>query len=238
MNGEANDPKRPLRRDKIRELLVDLFEMYEPSFDEYQWPWENQRWYELVFCLLAAVEGQYGPDSPAATATRVLVDLDLLDVPVLAANQAAEGSAADSDSYLAHLAVVLQRSGFAPDQVDRLLPALCAAASAVQEKHGGKVQAALRVHSKLLIDRLTEELSLAPHLGAENAHLAITNWLQNVMNVPVPVPSKGLTAFCQRTGAQPADVIKMVDELDINVALLDEVLNQWFEGSGQPPETE
>lgn len=203
---------------QMNELLVDLFDRYQDSFDKHQWAWERQRWYELVYCLFSAVEGRHGPETRASSAVRVLMELGLLEIPVLAD--------AEEDTTL-HIAIALERIGFFEEQARQIVNALCDLASCLDEMYQGKVQLLLRAFGMELVDRVNKVLPLKDALGEQHASLVVMHWLQNVLNLPVLVSSPGLKTLLEQTGSEVEDVLEAVDEQDINVALLDEILNRW-----------
>jgi len=202
----------------IDELLVDLFERYQDSFDKHQWPQESKRWYELVYCVFSAVEGRFGPETRAALAVRVLIELDLLEISVLAKSE---------ETTNLHLGIVLGRIGFSEEQADQLVRALCDLAKCLDKTYQGKVQLLLRAFGMELVNNVLQALPLEDSMGKQNASLVVMHWLQNVLNLPVLVPSPGLQTLLAETGAEAEEVLAAVDELDINVALLDEILNRW-----------
>jgi hypothetical protein len=203
---------------RINELLVDLFDRYRDSFDQQQWPWETQRWYNLVYCLLSAVEGRFGLGTYADSAVRVLIELNLLDIPTLAK--------ADETTRL-HLGMVLERTDFSREQTTQLVNTLCELAKCLDEKYQGKVQLLLRSVGMEMVNRVIGALPLEKLLDKQNASLVVTHWLQNVLDLPVLVPSHGLQALLAETGAEAEEVLAVADELNINIARLDEILNQW-----------
>ena len=209
---------------QINELLVDLFDRYQDSFDKHQWPWELQRWYELVYCLFSAVEGRFGPETRAASAVRVLMELGLLEIPVLAKGE---------EKTSLHLGILLGRIGFSEEQVSQIVRALCDLAKCLDETYQGKVQLLLRTFGMELVNKILQALPLEDTLGKQNASLVVMHWLQNVLNLPVLVTSPGLQTLLAKTGAEVEDVLAAVDERDINLALLDEILNRWV--SAYPP---
>lgn len=203
----------------IEELLVDLFDRYEDTFEQYQWPRETQRWYELVYCLISAVENRFGPDTHSASAVRVLMELGLLDIPLLAKAEETTGQ---------QLRIVLERLSFSGEQAKQLARALFDLAKCLDDKFQGRVQILLRTFSIMMVDQVIQTLPLKNTLGKEKASLAVMHWLQNVLNLPVLVPSPGLKALLAETGAKSEEVLAAADKLNVNVALVDEILNRWI----------
>ncbi len=216
--GEAKEAQ-------VTELLVDLFDRYHDTFMEHQWPREVQRWHELVYCLFSAVENKFGPDTRSASGVRVLMELGLLDIPLLAKAEAKTRQ---------QLSIVLERVGFPGEQAGQLVTALCDLAKRLQEKYQGRVQLLLRTYGTDMAAQVRQALPLERTLGQENASLVVTHWLQNVLNLPILVPSPGLKALLAETGATPEEVLAAADELNVNVALVDELLNRWTEAYAAP----
>jgi len=216
--------------ERVRDLLVDLFEKYESSFGKYQWPWENQRWFELVFCILSTIDEDYSADSKAALATRVLVDLGLLDIHSLAESITTDGKSDYSNPYAMHFRSVLERVGFEAKEINQVFTTICETAKTLEQSYKGKIQILLRHHTDQIVNQLSKVLHLSHYLGEKNSRITILRWLQNILNIPILVPSQGLSVLCETTGKKPEDVLAIVDDLDINVALLDEVLNRWVQG--------
>jgi len=203
---------------QINDLLVSIFDRYRDIFDKYQWPWELQRWYELVNCLFSAIEGRFGPETRSASAVRVLMELGLLEIPVLAK--------AEEKTRL-HLSILLERIGFSKEQASQLVKALCELARCLNETYQGKVQLLLRTFGMELVNKVLRAMPLEDSLGKQNASLVVMHWLQNVLNLPVLVPSPGLQTLLAETGAEVEEVLAIVDGQNINVGLLDEMLNCW-----------
>lgn len=218
MKTGAVSHRRVPPKKQIDELLIDLFDRYQDSFDKYQWPWELQRWYELVYCLFSTVEGRFGPNTRSASAVHVLVELGLLDIPALARA---------GETTRQHLRMVLERTGFSGEQAGQLVETLSGLAKYLDETYQGKVQLLLRAFGLEMVDKVLQALPLEDSLGTQNASLVVTHWLQNVLNLPVLVLSPGLQTLLAETGAGMEEVLAVVDEQNINTALLDEILNRW-----------
>jgi hypothetical protein len=210
--------KRFSSKVESNELLISLFDRYQDSFDKYQWPWEVQRWYELVYCLFSVVENRFGPETFSARAASVLVELGLLEIPALAK--------ADEKTRL-HISIVLERIGFSKEQINLMVRALCDLAKYLEETYHGKIQLLLREFGMEIVNKILGNLPLSDTMGEQEASLVVMHWLQNVLNLPVLVPSLGLQTLTSETGAKDEEVLAIVDERNINVALLDDILNRW-----------
>ena len=227
MPEKSPEHEHVLNAHRVREKLLDIFETYQDTFQKHQWPLEIHRWYELVRCVLSAVEGRFDPHNRATNTTKLLIDMELLDIPLLAkcSRDASEESASQVRS---DIHTVLRRTGYDLDQANNIGTALCALARAVEDKCQARIQALLREQCVGLVGNILEQFPLDGAIGTKAARLAITHWLQNVLNLPILVDSPGLQAICKQMNANPSDVLEAADQLDINAALLDEILNRWF----------
>lgn len=208
--------------DELRRVLSELMADNEDAFERSQWPWETHRWYQLAYGVMAAVEGRRHPDDVSTAALGALLELELLDVERLAAP-----SWPVEDAHLMEL--VLIRKGFSSGDTQTIMNALRSLAIWVQTSWDGRIQRYLRRLGNELIDRVTDELPLEP-LKHEQASLAVTHWLQDVLDVPVLIDSPPLAALLKRTGCDRSDALSVLDELDANAALADEILAGSSEG--------
>jgi hypothetical protein len=76
-------------------------------------------------------------------------------------------------------------------------------------------------------------------LDEEKARETVTRWLQNVLNLPVYLETESARAFCSQANVTTSDLIRTADDLDINIAIVDELLQRWYDAktmSGEPGE--
>ena len=209
----------PSSRGAADKLLAELFDRYSEAFEAMQWPWEESRWQRLVYCLLAAEAEEWGPSSRADRATAVLVELDLVRVSRLAK--------AD-DSLRSDIHAVLRRTGFSDDSTSRIVRTLVRLAQLLIADYRGRIQRLLREVGATIVGDVKDRLHLHDELDDARADLVVTHWLQDVLNLPVLVPSPGLSAFSSETGLDRAAIEEEFDEHGLNVALADEMLGRWL----------
>jgi hypothetical protein len=73
---------------------------------------------------------------------------------------------------------------------------------------------------------LREALALFPLQGIsdDETRRIFTFWLQKVMNIPVLLLAPEVSEFCKKHEISAAELIEAADNLDLNVAILDELL--------------
>lgn len=187
------------------------------------WVWEGERWKELVFALLAQVSDL--SEDKVRELTDQLDYLDLLDIPALA-ELCRNRQAPDPNDLLARrILELLQEKGLSLAQAKRGLGAICEAALGLAEHFNGKVQNYLRSYGELMSKEFSR-FFLFSTLNASEVQAAFVYWLQNVLNVPMSLLDQNIQLFCQQHGLKPAQLIAAADELDLNLALLDDLVQQ------------
>ena len=214
--------------------LNDLIDAQLPRFAErlghYPWPDETARWHELVFCILSA-EGREcfaPPDhrTVARKAVKALVELDLLDVVNLArlaaATEAEEDIASDDQALVALRRSVLERLGYPPESVDRILLAVVEVACVLDTAFDGKIQHYLRRAGERMVGEMADIFRLRA-LGEMQARYVLTHWLQNVAAMPLALHNPSMLILCETLGITPDDLCAAADARDMNVALVDDM---------------
>lgn len=222
MNGTTATTKS---RDP-EEILLALYTRFAASLPRTLWAWEQERWHELVFALLAASAGlQVHPDT-VRRLTGVLADLHVLDVNELAECHPDETGTSTEPSLVTTLRYHLEKVGFFADQARSATAAICQAAAALQQNYEGKIQLYLRQQGQRLVDDLAGALGLSDFAPATKA-LAL--WSQNTLNLPVPVSDAFTAAACNDLETTYERLVEAADRLNINVALLDDALRAYWE---------
>jgi hypothetical protein len=193
--------------------LRQLFERHESDLGVYAWMYETDRWAELIFCLLS----RYQPQNDEATRMAVssLQYLGLL-APATLAGLDQEADLAPVITY------VLKRHGFSDDDLPRLRTVLAHAGQAMRGD-GGKVQRFLRRHGEVIRDELASAVT-CDAMSPDDARYAVTQWLQNALSLPVSLEHEAVKEFCAANDATSADLLDAIDALDLNVALVDDLL--------------
>lgn len=216
--------------------LRKLVTKYSGFFTYHQWPSEHQRWVELIFALVSRIS-----DKPEFEVRDIIEELDdngLLDVEELS-NIPKVGSNVDFTSTWAKRIIEtlsesrfteegLKKLGFTEEESKRSLLVMHEAAKSLMEHHDGKIQKYFRKYGQQMIDEFTENFSFS---GWDEKDLenAVTYWLQNVLNMPVNLKIENIDTFCNTLGISDEELIKEADDININVALLDDMIDQYMQ---------
>lgn len=214
----------PIEYEDLRALILEYWQAFQGTLNQYQWPWETARWHELAFCLLMR-SGQ--PELSAGTARRLtstLAELNLLQIEMLSRLTPDGGEPDLSHPDLDLMLRLLQRSGLNEAKATATVTTICQAAHSLQQYHGGKVQHYLRQYGQQMLDELGEHFVFSS-ISQEDARYAFTHWLQNVLNLPLPISNPAVEAFCHEQGVTVPNLVRVADELDLNLALLDDMLS-------------
>lgn len=227
----TNEDAQAIDAEEMREpedIVLDLYRAYEPLIDPHLWPWETKRWHELVFCLLTTIaEPEILPET-AREVTRALSEWRLLEVDVLGSLNPAKNEQDASNPILVTILTILQQSGFDAEKARMAVTAICEAAASLNQKYEGKVQKYFRKYGAVMLDELTQNFSFT-QLSNEDVRKAVSIWLQNTLNMPVPALNPITERVCQRLGLEYKMLVEASDNLNINVALLDEALRAYWE---------
>jgi hypothetical protein len=210
-----------------RQLLLGLYRAHEPTFDEHLWPWETQRWHELVFCILTTVAKPEVSPEAIREVTRVLGWANLLDIEVLGDSNPTDSEEKASDHILIAIETVLLNTGFTSAEAQVATRSICEAARGFKQQFEGKVQKFLRHCGSLILDQVKENFSFS-QLSAAEATRAFSLWFQNTLNMPLPTPDPISDEACELLHMDYASLVKAADEVDANVALLDNVLRAYW----------
>jgi hypothetical protein len=219
------------REDRIDELgsfLLDRWMLFEALEGQLPWSWEMSRWYELVFCILVRLGEPEVDASTAWALTSTLVDLDLLDVETVA-EATDEGQQPDfSDPELDLLLRLVERFGFSADKARAAVTAIFEAALSLNERHDGKVQYYLRAYGEHMLAELRNHFQFSG-LSEDDIQYIFAHWLQNVLNMPVVLAHPAMDQICDEFDLEAQDIVDVADDLDLNVALLDDILAEAVE---------
>jgi len=120
-------------------------------------------------------------------------------------------------------AYVLRQHGFSNNDVERACRLLAHVAEVVQHNYGGKIQRYLRRHGEVMRDELLSAFN-GTSLDKSQMAYAISHWLQNVLSLPISLQSDAVLEFCHNNNVNPQDLWKAADELNLNIALVDDLL--------------
>jgi hypothetical protein len=219
----AAPPPPPNGRERLRLALTDMWQEFSDSLDQYQWPYERSRWKELVFCILYHL----GQDALEAAEARQLVEvldgLDLLDVERLAAQVGpdCEPDATDPDFLLTLR--LLDKKGLSKGQAARAATTISQVAHSLHHRYKGKVQRYLRAYGQRMLDELQAEFPTPGLKEGDKRHI-FAHWLQNTANLPVELMEPAVTRLCKENKLSAAEWIELVDDLDFNLAVMDDIV--------------
>jgi hypothetical protein len=195
--------------------LQQLFERYESDIGTYAWMYETDRWAELIFCLL----NQYNRQDTQVTRMAVssLQYLGLLEIDKLAVLET------PGDETVILLTYILKQHGFSEENARDAVRLLAQVAKVIQKEYGGKVQRYLRRQGELMRDELVKVFE-SESLSTEQLRYAVSHWLQNALSMPVSLEHQAVIEFCQKNEVTLEDFLSTADELNLNIALIDDLL--------------
>ena len=193
-----------------REFLLQRIER-NPGLLEQPWADEGIRWAELVFCFL----DQGRREEPAVTrhAVGVLTMLNLVSPAKLAQLSASQSV------VFRH---VLSEAGWTTEEADKAIDALAACARSFI-KEGGAPRV-LREESWAMRERICAKLGTAGDIPGLST--AIGHWLQNTCSLPVPVDRDDWERFAVGLGYSCDELIAAAEEIDLNIALIDDLIRE------------
>jgi len=213
----TQSPKTAEAKFLLRKILaVDAQAATFPSL----WISERARWTELAFSLLTRVT--HLPQEEVRRVTNELDALDLLDITELAAMPTGAG-AAETNIHARRTLEHLEGSGFEADEARRGLATLQAVSTSLVKHYGGKLQKCLRQAGEHILKELKLTFALSSLSEEETGH-ALTFWLQNALSLPLSLKDEAVLAFCTHYDLTPEQLTAAADELDINIALVDDLV--------------
>jgi hypothetical protein len=211
---------------KLKKLIL----RYSGLFMYHQWPSEHARWVELLFALVSKITKK------SETEVRAIIEqcdaLSFLDVEELSAIPGKEKNF-DLDFPLARrMFEFLAESGLSEEESKRSIVVMHEAAQMLKEKHDGRIQKYLRKYGQRMIDELPQNFSFS-ELNEEDTKYAFSYWLQNALNMPVILDTEYLEKFCKQQQITDEDLSSVADDLDINLALLDDMIELYMKDLGK-----
>lgn len=198
-----------------RMQLKRLFDQYGPLIKGHPWTSEDDRWAELVFCLLLQCSQK------DAKSIRLLVTdlrkLSLLDIDRMVSLDDPANQTRVVFVYM------LQHHMFAEGTIAKTCTLLAHVARHLRENYDGKIQRFLRHHGEAMRDELVGELSSAS-LNESILTAGITLWLQNVLSIPISFQPSVVSDFCRANSISPEDLWEASDAMNLNLAVVDDLL--------------
>ena len=211
--------------------LQELFERYEFDFADFPWVSETDRLAELIFCILNQCS------TLAADETRRLVG-QLADLGLLQSDKLAELGNPENQ-VRSVFGYVLNQGGFSDEETESATVSLAKVGEVIQRDYDGKIQRYLRRHAEAIRDELAQTFGTEA-LAEPKLQYAITHWLQNAFSLPISLQSEAEIEFCRQEGVVIEELYLAADQLGINVAIVDDILeiHQNSEGSRTEPDQE
>lgn len=218
-----------MRKNNVSELdfqLKKLFSQYMELFEYHRWPWEHMRWVELVFALVSVLSSK--PRDIVREAVETLDDLELLDVNELSGIPLVSSDVDLNFPLASRINEILSEHGFTIEESKNAILAMNEAAKSLIQHHGGKIQRYLRRYGVRMLEDLHRTFPFTK-MNQEDVRFAFTFWIQNVLNMPVDLPLESVAEFCKKYKASKDELLEAADNLDINVALLDDLIEEYTE---------
>jgi hypothetical protein len=184
------------------------------------WLYEFDRWQELVFALLTRITQL--EEGEVREITEELADLDLIDVTALAKIPAITPDTRVKSDRARHILDLLLEHGFNEEEALRGLKTLREAAIALKSHFDGKIQRYLRHYGELMLKEMPDWFKFS-QIDDANARSAFTYWLQNVTSMPLSLADENLRSYCEQHELDPEQLFAAADELDINLAFIDDL---------------
>lgn len=223
--------------DPVERFLLRRWQNFTGPLDVYRWPWEKARWHELVFCLLLRAGRPRLEPEAARKIVDVLASLDMLQVESLAQCLSPDGNLDPSAADLEVMRALLERAGVDSSKGRAAIKALCEMAEALSRGFDGRVQRYLRLYAERMLSELGTHFPVTA-LSPEDLRHVFTHWLQNVADLPIGRSGPELDRMAANLGVKPDDVVRSADRLDLNLALLDDILDDDAGGAGEAWATE
>ncbi|MGB7962506.1 MAG: hypothetical protein WCF12_06040 [Propionicimonas sp.] len=187
-------------------------------------PWisELDRFDELVFALFTRISDR--TEFEVRQLVEELRALGLLDVPTLAAVPLEAGQQAPAeDPAVQQLVRTIGDSGLTDEMSWRMTVTLVELAHALERGYDGKLQRYLRRYGERMLTELGDSFSFS-QLPQEQVLDAFTYWLQNALLMPLSLVDDSVQGFAKRHGLTESDLIASADEIGLNLAWMDDVL--------------
>ncbi len=209
---------------ELRKLAIEYFSL----FSHHLWPSEHTRWVELIFALTTRTTDK--SESQVREIIEKLDDLELLNVEELSQIPEVKDGIDLDAPYAKRIVDFLSESGFTEEESKSSILAMHEAAKSLKKHYDGKIQKYLREYGQRIIDELPQNFSFS-QMKNEDRKYAFTYWLQNVLNMPISLRTKGVEKFCRKLRITNAELTREADNLGINLALLDDIIDQYTRDS-------
>ncbi len=212
-----------LLENRIREIYAEYRHLL-PA--DYKWEDESARWTELVYCIFAELTEHSYRD--ARRLANDIADLNLLDVKDLARIPIMDDGMVNPDnSRVRTITDILKTNGVDDKDIKRSLSAICKVAQAIQENYDGKIQKFLRKYGNDIVDEFDSHVSFS-EVSKDTQSRILVKWIQNTLCMPLAFSNVYTARFCERKGANYWELVEATDNLGINGAMLDDLLEVYI----------
>jgi len=208
---------------RIREIYAEYRHLL-PA--DYKWENESARWTELVYCIFAELTEHSYRD--ARRLANDLADLNLLDVKDLAGIPIMDDGMVNPDnSRMRTITDILKANGVAEDDIKKSLSAICKVAQAICENYDGKIQKFLRKYGHEIVNEFDSHVSFSEVSKGTQSRILV-KWIQNTLAMPLAFSNVYTARFCERKDANYWELAEAADNLGINGAMLDDLLEVYI----------
>jgi len=218
---------RPERVAFLEERIKEIYAEYRHLLPgDYRWEDERSRWNELVYCIFAELTGHAYRD--ARRLADDIADLDLLDIGVLASVPIMDdGMPNPENKRVRTITDILKTNGVSEDDIKKSLSAVCKVAQAIQENYDGKIQKFLRKYGHEIVNEFDSHVSFSEVDKGTQSRILV-KWIQNTLAMPLAFSNVYTVRFCERKGANYWELAEAADNVGINAAVLDDLLEVYI----------
>jgi hypothetical protein len=207
---------------QLRKLVVKFSEF----FAYHQWPSEHDRWLELIFALVTRISRK--DEEEIREIVEMLDDLNLLSIQELSEITFMDGRISLDSHYAKRISEIFSESGFTEEEAHNSILVIHETARSLTIHHDGKIQKYLRKYGQQMIDELSDNFSFSK-MNHADVKFAFTYWLQNVLGMPISLEDKYIEEFCKIFGEKPASLVQAADNLDVNLAIVDDMAQLYLD---------
>lgn len=202
----------------MKNEIREIFKNYRGQLPiAYRWEDEKDRWHEFVYCIFSELSGT--DEATSRQIVNALANLQLLEIDDLsnAKTDTKEGT---------RLLELLLMNGVKKEQAEKTVIAICEAAKGIKT-NCAKLQNFLRIQGKKMLDDLDGTISFSS-IGKDQENRIFITWIQNVLEIPIPLSNHYVEEFCKEKQCKIEDLIDAADALDFNVAVLDDLIELYM----------
>jgi hypothetical protein len=206
----------------IQKLIVTEGDDLEKN---HPWIWEHDRWKELVFAVLTQVLPFN--HSEIRQLTEQMSSMSLLDIESLSLIPIGKSDELLNNKHAAQMMDFFIDVGFEEEEGERSIIAICEVANGLSKYYNGKVQQYFRSYGEILLNDIKNKFSFTV-MNEKETRQAFIYWLQNVLNLPLSLNNMDLQNFAEQSGVSVEELIKAADNMDLNLAYLDDMVQMYL----------